>query len=63
MKASPYLGKNFDPTGVREILKTNDDIWKADDIESEIARVNQELKGAGIDELVDAVNEQYGIQS
>ncbi len=69
VKASPYLGKNFDPTGYEDIItaiykiyEENYDIWTRDDIEAEMDRVNQELKAAGIDKLVDAMNEQFGIK-
>ncbi len=69
VKASPYIGKNFDTTGYEDIItaiykiyEENYDIWTRDDIEAEMDRVNQELKEAGIDKLVDAMNEQFGIK-
>ncbi len=69
VKSSPYLGKNFDPTGYEDIItdiykiyKDNYDIWTRDDIEAEMDRVNQELKAVGIDKLVDAMNEQFGVK-
>jgi len=65
-KPSPYISFNFygpeftsTQNKINKIVIDNLDIWKSDDIEAEYARVNELLEDAGINELIDAVNEQW----
>ncbi len=64
VEVSPYMGFNFYNeehipaiNKLEEMVGDNCDVWQSEDMNAEWDRINKELKKAGIDELVTAVNE------